>query len=52
MQTSLLSCLNEKGLRDLAAEVWQYLLLALSVLKLSCSIDGNKIAGGFGLSSL
>lgn len=45
-------CLNEKDLRGLAAEGCQYLLLALSVVKMSCSIAGNKITGGFDLSSV
>lgn len=45
-------CPPEKDLRDLAAEGSQYLLLALSVVKMSCSTAGNKTAGGFGLSSV
>lgn len=45
-------CKSEKDLRDLAAEGCQYLLLALSLVKMLCSIAGNKISGGFGLSSV
>lgn len=45
-------CLNEKDLRDLAVDSCQYLLLALSLVKMPSSIAGNKISGGFGLSSV